>query len=457
MPTPPANPERLSITELAPLLRAGHLSSRALTDACLARIDADNSALNAFILVLAGEARAQAEEADREIASGLYRGPLHGIPISLKDLMDLRGTPTTAASRVREGHRADRDATVVGRLREAGAVFVGKTNLHEFAFGTTSEDSAFGPVRNPVDRSRSAGGSSGGSAAAVAAGLSVASIGTDTGGSIRIPSAACGVVGLKPALGDLPLDDIVPLNRSFDHVGPIARSVTDAWIVYCAMTGDRSAESAATGTLPPARALRVGVLRPYFMDLVDDEVRARFEDAIARLQQAGATVHDVALPHAADLAAIYLHIGLPEASAYHADTLARMPERYTPNVRIRLEMGRYMLAEDYVRAQQGRQVIRAEVDAALDGCDLLALPALAIPAPPIGAATVKVGSQDIPVRNIMLRLTQVFNVSGHPALTLPCGTTKAGLPCGLQLAGPANQTEALLRAALVVERELAQT
>ena len=451
MPTSPANPERLPITELAPLLRAGQLSSQALTEACLARIAADNARLNAFILVLEQEALAQAREADREIAAGRYRGPLHGVPISFKDLMDLRGTPTTAASRVREGHRADHDAPVVARLRDAGAIFVGKCNLHEFAFGTTSEDSAFGPVRNPADPSRSAGGSSGGSAAAVAAGMSIASVGTDTGGSIRIPAAACGTVGLKPALGELPLDDIVPLNRSFDHVGPIARSVADAWMVYGAMAGDRAAESAASGPLPPLRDLRIGVLRPYFLDLLDDEVRLRFEESLARLQRAGATVRDVALPHAADLATIYLHIGLPEASAYHADTLARMPEKYTPNVRIRLEMGRYMLAEDYVRAQDGRRVIRDEVNAALGACDVLALPALAIPAPPIGAETVKVGSQDVPVRNIMLRLTQLFNVSGHPALTLPCGTTQAGLPCGLQLAGPADQTEALLRAALVVE------
>ncbi|HVB38635.1 MAG TPA: amidase, partial [Vicinamibacterales bacterium] len=212
MPTSPANPERLPITELAPLLRAGQLSSQALTEACLARIAADNARLNAFILVLEQEALAQAREADREIAAGRYRGPLHGVPISFKDLMDLRGTPTTAASRVREGHRADHDAPVVARLRDAGAIFVGKCNLHEFAFGTTSEDSAFGPVRNPLDPSRVAGGSSGGSAAAVAAGMSIASIGTDTGGSIRIPAAACGTVGLKPALGELPLDDIVPLN-----------------------------------------------------------------------------------------------------------------------------------------------------------------------------------------------------------------------------------------------------
>src|SRR5512139_551683 len=203
-----------AITELAPLIAAGRLSSEDLTRACLEEIGAYDRALSAFITVLGASAIAQARELDAEIAAGRCRGPLHGMPISLKDLIDQAGVPTTAASRVRAGHVAQSDAAVTARLREAGAVLIGKTNLHEFAFGTTSEDSAFGPVRNPHDAERSPGGSSGGSAAGLVAGMSIASVGTDTGGSIRIPSAACGIVGLKPAFGELPCDGIVPLSWS---------------------------------------------------------------------------------------------------------------------------------------------------------------------------------------------------------------------------------------------------
>ena len=222
----------LTIDEFGHRLRARELTAEQVTDACLRRIEEDNPRLNAFILVMADAARHQAREADRELAAGRDRGPLHGVPISIKDLIDVAGTPTTAASRVREGHVATHDAPVIVALREAGAVIIGKTNLHEFAFGTTNEESAFGPARNPHDDSRSPGGSSGGSAASVAAGMALATLGTDTGGSIRIPAAACGIVGLKPRHGEVSTDGVVPLSHRLDHVGPLARTVTDAWLVY---------------------------------------------------------------------------------------------------------------------------------------------------------------------------------------------------------------------------------
>src|SRR5262245_16739957 len=218
----------MTIDQFGRRLRAREITSVQVTEACLRRIDADNPKLNAFIKVTADEALRQAHQADQELASGTDRGPLHGVPLSIKDLLDMRGLPTTAASRVREGHVAERDAPAIAHLRQAGAVFVGKTNLHEFAFGTTSEESAFGPVLNPHDPTRSPGGSSGGSAASVAAGMALATIGTDTGGSIRIPSAACGIVGLKPTIGEVSIDGVVPLSRTFDHVGPLAQTVTDA-------------------------------------------------------------------------------------------------------------------------------------------------------------------------------------------------------------------------------------
>src|SRR5499427_4298325 len=218
----------MTIEEFGRRLRAEEISSEQMTEECLRRIHAEQPRLNAFILVMADDARRQAREADRELAAGHDRGPLHGVPISIKDLIDLRGTPTTAASRVRDGHVARHDAAAIAHLRQAGSVVLGKTNLHEFAFGTTNEDSAFGPARNPHDPTRSPGGSSGGSAASVAAGMALGTIGTDTGGSIRIPAAACGVVGLKPTYGEISKAGVFPMSYLFDHVGPLVRTVEDA-------------------------------------------------------------------------------------------------------------------------------------------------------------------------------------------------------------------------------------
>jgi aspartyl-tRNA(Asn)/glutamyl-tRNA(Gln) amidotransferase subunit A len=441
----------MTIEEFGRRLRAREITAAQVTDECLQRIETDNPRLNAFILVMAAEARRQAREADRELAAGHDRGPLHGAPISIKDLIDVRGVPTTAASRVRDGHVAERDAPAIAHLRQAGAVFIGKTNLHEFAFGTTNEDSAFGPARNPHDPSRSPGGSSGGSGASVAAGMALASIGTDTGGSIRIPAAACGIVGLKPSLGEVSIDGVVPLSRTMDHVGPLTQSVGDACLVYHALLGDAHAMPPAP---MPLHGLRLAVPRTYFLDVLDDEVRARFDAALDRLRAAGAHVDEIAIQHTADIAPVYLHLVLADAAAYHAHTLETMPDRYTPNVRMRLEMGRYVLAEDYVRALAGRDVLRREVDAALAQHDALILPALPIPAPPIGAENVPVGTTTEPVRSVMLRLTQPFNVTGHPAISIPSGRTSTGLPCSVQLVGCRAQTDALLKVALACEPQI---
>jgi aspartyl-tRNA(Asn)/glutamyl-tRNA(Gln) amidotransferase subunit A len=383
---------------------------------------------------------------------------------------------------------AAHDAPVIVALREAGAVIIGKTNLHEFAFGTTNEESAFGPARNPHDLSRSPGGSSGGSAASVAAGMALATLGTDTGGSIRIPAAACGIVGLKPRHGELSTDGIVPLSRRLDHVGPLARTVADAALVYYALRGGignpaKAGSHAVAGShvvagsyishswgphvprswgpssagpkIPapvPVSSLRLGVPRGYFCDLLDDDVRARFDEAIERLRAAGARVSDVNIRHAHLTPATYLHLVLADAAAYHAATLERMPERYTPAVRLRLEMGRYVLAEDFARALEGREILRREVDSALAEHSALLLPSLPIPAPLLGAASVQVGAVTEPVRNLMLRLTQLFNVTGHPSIALPAGQTRAGLPCSVQLVG--SETDELLPVALACEPQI---
>ncbi len=450
----PMTPPTPTIDEFGRMLRAGEISSRELTEQCLQRIEADNARFNAFILVMADEARAQAREADRELAAGHDRGPLHGVPISIKDLVDVRGRPTTAASRVRDGHIAERDAPAVARLRQAGAVFIGKTNLHEFAFGTTNEDSAFGPARNPYDVSRSPGGSSGGSAISVATGMALATVGSDTGGSIRIPAGACGIVGLKPTYGEVSTDGVVPLSRALDHVGPLARTVTDAWLVYRGLMASGFRRTAVAPV--PISSLRLAVPRAYFCDVLDEEVRARFEESLDRLRAAGARIDEADIAHATDTAPVYLVLVLADAAAYHAATLDSMPERYTPQVRIRLEMGRYVLAEDYARALTGRDVLRREVDAALAEHDALVLPTLPIPAPPLGANSVAVAGRAEPVRNLMLRQTQLFNLTGHPAVSVPCEPTTAGLPCGVQLVGARMQTEALLRVALTCETHISQ-
>jgi aspartyl-tRNA(Asn)/glutamyl-tRNA(Gln) amidotransferase subunit A len=465
-------------------LRSGETTSAEATEQCLRRIDQDDRRLNAFILVMAVEARAQAQLADEELAAGIDRGPLHGVPISIKDLLDVRGTPTTAASHVRQGHVAQRDATVVAHLRRAGAVFVGKTNLHEFAFGTTNEESAFGAAHNPHDTTRSPGGSSGGSAISVASGMALASIGTDTGGSIRIPAAACGLVGLKPTCGEVFTDGVVPLSHTLDHVGPLTNSVVDAWLIYRALLGtDREAASigfdearsgaASRDGVPPSpdhgethpiakhgrhgRSMRLAVLRPYFCDFLDEDVRARFEASVDRFREAGMQVDETGIRHAQDIVPIYTTIVFSDAAAYHAPTLDTMPERYSKPVRLRLEVGRYLLAEDLSRALKGRDVLRREVDAALEGFDALVLPTLPIPAPLIGATSISIGGSTEPVRNLMLRETQLFNLTGHPAITLPCGATRAGLPVGLQLVGARSYTETLLQIAFSCERELANS
>jgi aspartyl-tRNA(Asn)/glutamyl-tRNA(Gln) amidotransferase subunit A len=443
--------ERRTIAQLAQALRSRDVTAEAVTDQCLAVIAARNASLNAFITVLADTAFEEARRADREIAAGRYRGPLHGVPISLKDLIDVKGTTTTAASRVREGHVAAADAPVVMRLREAGAVIIGKTNLHEFALGTTNEDSAFGPARHPLDPARSPGGSSGGSAASVLAEMAYASIGTDTGGSIRIPSAACGLVGLKPALAEVPTAGIVPLSSTLDHVGPLCRSVEDAGIVYDVL---RAATPGGERKGRGVEGLRLGVLRGYFMAVLDPQVASAFEHACARLRDAGVTLQDVDVPHAGDIAPIYVHIVLSEAAAYHGKTLENHGDKYTPNVRHRLEMGRYILAEDYVRALRGREVLIGEVDAALAGCEGLVLPSLPIPAHKIGVSSVRIGGTDEPIRNVTLRLTQLFNVTGHPAVTVPCGSTPEGLPIGAQLVGRRSGTSELLDLAGALELHL---
>jgi aspartyl-tRNA(Asn)/glutamyl-tRNA(Gln) amidotransferase subunit A len=283
--------------------------------------------------------------------------------------------------------------------------------------------------------------------------MSLGSIGTDTGGSIRIPAAACGVVGLKPEYGRISTHGVVPLSRQLDHVGPLAASVADAWLLYNALQPAK----ARVNMLPEAAVLKgltFGLPKSYLFDRLDEDVDRVLLQTIELLRGQGATIREVTLPHANDIATVYLHLVFGDAAEYHAPTLESRPQDYTPNVRLRLELARYVLAEDYIRALRGKAVITAEIDRALDGVDALLCPALAIAAPPIGAATVPVKGGHEAVRSVMLRCTQPFNLSGHPAIALPCGKTPAGLPIGVQLVGHKGRTPALVQAALGVERGL---
>jgi len=440
-----------TIAATAARLRSGDVSASSLVEEVLDGIARDNPRLNAFITVTTDLARADAAAADADLRTGVDRGPLHGIPISVKDLIDVAGYPTTAASRVRQFDVAGTDAAVVARLREAGAVIVGKTNLHEFALGPTSEDSAYGPPRHPLDGNRMTGGSSGGSAAAVAAGLGFASIGTDTGCSVRIPAAMCGVVGLKPRFGDVPTDGVVALSRRLDHVGPIARSVADARLLYQVMAGRAAMDDALTA-LP---SLSAGVVTAGFVERLADDVRAAFAAALDRLGAAGLAIEAAPLGVLDDAAAAYLPICLADAAALHAATLETQGGDYTPAVRARLEAGRYVAAEDYARATQAQAVMRLAVDRALGRADVLLLPTSPITAPIFGTATVRLGDVEESTRNALLRLCQPFNLTRHPAITLPVPTPPGTLPVGLQLV--ASDTERLLDIALAVEAALGKS
>jgi aspartyl-tRNA(Asn)/glutamyl-tRNA(Gln) amidotransferase subunit A len=440
-----------SLIDAARLIEAKHLSPLDLAEACLARIRERNAELRAFITVTEDGARADAARAQKEIAAGTYRGALHGIPVSVKDLVDVAGTPTTSASNV-PARRPLHDAAVIGMLRRAGAVLVGKTNLHEFAFGTTGDETAYGAIRNPFDVSRSAGGSSSGAAVALVEGMCYASVGTDTGGSIRIPAAACGVTGLKPTSGEISTDGVVALSETLDHVGPLAGSVTDAALAYYAMLdGDARFDRVPQ---PAPDPLWLAAPGPYFLDVLDSDVRRLFTAARATLERAGHTISDVAIAHADRIADVYLHIVLPEAAWYHAPLLKEHGDKYSPAVRLRLEMGRYVLAEDYLRAMHARTVLRRAVDRALEGVDALILPAMPIGAPPLGAASVDIDGRKEPVRGVMLRLTQLFNITGHPAIAIPCGRGTDGLPRAVQLVGHRGSTERLIQVALAVERTI---
>jgi aspartyl-tRNA(Asn)/glutamyl-tRNA(Gln) amidotransferase subunit A len=449
----------LSIEQAARLLRRKEVSPVELVEAALDRIDRWNSSLHAFLTVLAKRARSAAQQAEREIRRGKARGLLHGIPISLKDNFWTRGIRTTAGSNILADFVPQKDSDVAARLAQAGAILLGKTNMHEFAYGITGENPHYGSSRNPWAPERVSGGSSGGSTVAVATGMGYASVGTDTGGSIRVPAALCGIVGLKPTYGLVSNEGVVPLAVSFDHVGPLARSVTDACIMLDAMAGKYPRGAARPNyrnlRKKRPRRFRLGWPRDFFFERVNPEIQAAIEAAAKEFESLGARIEEISLPRLADAVDRATNLVVAEASHYH-ESQGYFPshsEDYGEDVRSHLEWGHNVRAVDYLGALESRRVVEEDFAAALERVDAILAPTSPIPAPRIGESQVRgAGERETSVRAELLRMTRPANLTGLPAISIPCGFTNDGLPIGMQLIGQRWGEAKLLAIALAYEQ-----
>jgi aspartyl-tRNA(Asn)/glutamyl-tRNA(Gln) amidotransferase subunit A len=446
----------MTIQQASQLIRARAVSPVELTRDCLSRIERLNPKLNAFISVMADTALADAEQAKQEIQSGRWRGPLHGVPIGLKDLIETAGVLTTAASAVLQNNIPAQDAEVVHRLRSAGAVIIGKQNLHEFAYGGSSLVSCFGPVRNAWNADHIAGGSSGGSATAVAAGMCYAAIGTDTAGSIREPAAACGIVGIKPTYGRVSMRGVIPLAISFDHVGPLTTCVSDAAILLKAIAGydprdpttlDVSVEDYPATLATPNGKLRIGVPRKFFYEDLNTEVAAAVESALRQLSGLVGEIREVTLDVPTDRS-----LQAAESYAYHARNVTSTPDLYQPETLRRIRSGEGIGAEQVSKLRDEIREIRRHTRDLFREVDVLVTPTTPVAAPSIAELS-RHPDNLRPAELVLLRNTRPFNVWGLPAISVPCGFTAAGLPIGLQIAGPHWSEPMILSAAYAYEQQ----
>jgi len=448
------------VAELARMIASREISPLELTDHFLARADRLNSKCSAFIEVTSDDARGAAAAADATPP----QGPLHGIPFASKDLIDVAGVKTTAGSQVLADNCAEADAHVIARLRAAGAISLGKLNLHEFAYGATGENRCYGTPVNAYDRTCLAGGSSSGSAAAVAFGLVPAALGTDTGGSVRAPASLCGLVGLKPTFGRISTRGVVPYSWTLDHVGIISRTVEDAALLLGVIAGhdpldpntarepvpDYVAEIAADKRLD---GLTIGVPRRFFFDHADEEILTSTEHVLRHLERMGAIVRDVELPSMEHARTVSLTIQMPEALSFHSRYLEDRGHLYSDDFRAGLALGQCILAEHYIRAKRMVTRYRQEVDETMSSVDLLITPTTPVTAPKIGEVNVAIDGGQEAVGNAITRFTTFFNMSGQPAITVPSGMHSSGLPMGVQLVARNFEESLLLRAASAVNRE----
>jgi aspartyl-tRNA(Asn)/glutamyl-tRNA(Gln) amidotransferase subunit A len=459
-----------SIEQIGKLFRKRKLSPVELTKFMLARIERLNPKLNAYITVTAELALAQAKKAEAELFAPRSRkghrerGPLHGIPISLKDHINTAGIRTTAGSKILREFIPKEDAAIVAQLKHAGAVLLGKTNMHEFAYGVTSNNPHYGPVRNPWDLSRIPGGSSGGSAAAVAAGLCFGSIGTDTGGSIRIPAALCGVIGLKPTWGRISCQGVVPLSPLLDCTGPLARSVHDVAIltgaIFVRVGREPSLANLSTLRADPKKFC-LGLPRQMFFDALSPEVRSAFDSALRDLCRLGMGTADVSIPLLDETEEAGNQIAWVEATLFHQQQ-GYFPARsadYGDDVRSRLETGTKVSAVDFLRALEIQKQFVQQLHLALAEADVdaIAVPTTPIEAPLLNQEISRIGAHDYPTRALLLRHNRPANLAGTPSLTVPCGLTRAGLPIGLQIMAGVSSESTLLRIANTFERARPQT
>jgi aspartyl-tRNA(Asn)/glutamyl-tRNA(Gln) amidotransferase subunit A len=459
-----------SIEEIGKLFRTRKLSPVEITRLLLTRIEQFNPKLDAYITVTAELALAQAKKVEAEFfsprGSKRYRdrGPLHGIPISLKDNIYTAGIRTTAGSKILRDFVPLHDAPLVNQLREAGTILLGKTNMHEFAYGVTSNNRHYGPVRNPWDLERIPGGSSGGSAAAVASGLCFGSIGTDTGGSIRIPASLCGVLGLKPTIGRVNTDGTIPLSPHLDCVGPLARTVQDAALLLDPILVRGKHEpllSSACKSSSPTKEFKLGLPREFFLDVISGEVRKVFEAALHSLNRLGAAIKEISIPLLKETEDAGNEIAWPEATHYHqqAGWFPAHAADYGEDVRSRLGMGTKVSATVYLRALELRDMFIQQLQLAMAdaGVDALVVPTTPITAPLISEETSRLNEKDYPTRALLLRNNRPANLAGVPAISIPCGFAPDGLPVGLQLIGAVTEEHLLLRIAHAFERAHPQT
>jgi aspartyl-tRNA(Asn)/glutamyl-tRNA(Gln) amidotransferase subunit A len=457
------NPEEicyLGAGELSRLIQKREISPVEIVKAHLNRIESLEPILNSFITLLADQAMEAARQAEKEIQAGRYRGPLHGIPLGLKDLFYTRGIRTTSGSKIFDTFIPNVDGTVVTKLKEAGTILLGKLNMHPFAYGPTGENQEYGHMHNPWNPELITGGSSGGSGSAAASGQCTLTMGSDTGGSVRIPAALCGLVGLKPTYGRVSRYGLTPLAWSQDHVGPMARRVEDCALAMNAIAGyDPNDPTSMDAPVPDysraltgeIRGLRIGVPKEYFEIPIDSQVKEQFWKAMDRLGELGAVVSEVSWPIFHASMAIASTIQMSEATAYHSDLIKAHGPRIYPPVRLRLEAGFFISAIDYIQAQRARALFYHQSLRLFEKVDLLAGPTVPVTAFKIGLDKVKVGQANVGAISLLTQYTRPFNLNGFPAITLPCGFSDDGLPIGLQLAGRPFEEEMVLRLAHAYE------